>query len=432
VTPLELRILTGVRAGRTQTFQQTLISIGRDAGSDLRFDPARDLDVSAAHAEIRGGPGGYTIADKQSTNGTFVNGVRLTGSAPHPLHDGDVIAFGADGPTVKVGLTAARLPTAQRVAMAVRDQTRGLRVAALGLVIVVGGLAAAGFWAGHRATSERDAEIARLIAANESTSRQLSAALARAGDTSLVTALLQRTDSLLTAAQAAHTKSATASVRQSLRRNQTLQEAFGAMDLPAIHDANDSAIVLIASQIGPQAYEATGFCVRPSGLIVTNRHVVSDSSGRASELAVKFADTPEWRHAHVVRLSDDSTTDLALIQVDEPGTFPIVSGIAASVDVRVGSPIATLGFPLGTEMPMGSSGATLVPRTSLTIGSVSKLVSGLVQIDAFASHGSSGSPVFDAHGHVIGVVWGGAPGTAGRIVFAAPADQLTALLAAQP
>jgi S1-C subfamily serine protease len=54
-----------------------------------------------------------------------------------------------------------------------------------------------------------------------------------------------------------------------------------------------------------------------------------------------------------------------------------------------------------------------------------------VQIDAFASHGSSGSPVFDAHGHVIGVVWGGAPNTAGRIVFATPADQIAALLAAE-
>ena len=32
----------------------------------------------------------------------------------------------------------------------------------------------------------------------------------------------------------------------------------------------------------------------------------------------------------------------------------------------------------------------------------------ILQIDAFASHGSSGSPVFDGHGHVIGVVYGGA------------------------
>src|SRR6185437_9002166 len=52
VMALELRILGGARAGRTLTFQQTLISVGRDPASDLRFDAGRDLDVSAAHAEI--------------------------------------------------------------------------------------------------------------------------------------------------------------------------------------------------------------------------------------------------------------------------------------------------------------------------------------------------------------------------------------------
>jgi S1-C subfamily serine protease len=52
----------------------------------------------------------------------------------------------------------------------------------------------------------------------------------------------------------------------------------------------------------------------------------------------------------------------------------------------------------------------------------------VVQIDAFAGQGSSGSPVFNASGEVVGVVYGGATESAGRIVYAVPAARVRALL----
>jgi S1-C subfamily serine protease len=52
----------------------------------------------------------------------------------------------------------------------------------------------------------------------------------------------------------------------------------------------------------------------------------------------------------------------------------------------------------------------------------------VVQVDAFAGQGSSGSPVFDAEGHVVGVVYGGATESAGRIVYAVPASRVLAAL----
>jgi S1-C subfamily serine protease len=164
-------------------------------------------------------------------------------------------------------------------------------------------------------------------------------------------------------------------------------------------------------------------------LIVTNRHVVTDTGNtRASKISVKFANTREWRHAHLVKLDDNAEVDLALIQIDEPGVYPAVHGVARSVDTPVGAAIATIGFPLGTDTPMEGNGNNFAAKTSLTIGTVSKSVTAVLQIDAFASHGSSGSPVVDSHGHVIGVVWGGPPNAAGRIVYAVPADKISALL----
>ena len=127
-------------------------------------------------------------------------------------------------------------------------------------------------------------------------------------------------------------------------------------------------------------------------------------------------------------MDDHADVDLALIQIDEQGVYPAVRGIARSVDTPVGAAIATIGFPLGTDTPMDGTGNNFAAKTSLTIGTVSKSVSDVLQIDAFASHGSSGSPVVDNHGHVIGVVWGGPPGAAGRIVYAVPAEKIAALL----
>src|SRR5690242_1728853 len=99
---LEVRILTGARAGQKELFQKSVIAIGRHPLSDLRFDPERDLDVSAKHAEIRGVAGRYAVHDNDSRNGTFVNGARVTGE--QTLSDGDRISFGEQGPEVEVRL----------------------------------------------------------------------------------------------------------------------------------------------------------------------------------------------------------------------------------------------------------------------------------------------------------------------------------------
>ena len=75
--PIELRILSGSRAGQTQSFDKSVVAIGRHPLSDLRFDPNIDIDVSTRHGEIRVLDNQYVIIDNESTNGTFVNGQRL-------------------------------------------------------------------------------------------------------------------------------------------------------------------------------------------------------------------------------------------------------------------------------------------------------------------------------------------------------------------
>jgi S1-C subfamily serine protease len=102
----------------------------------------------------------------------------------------------------------------------------------------------------------------------------------------------------------------------------------------------------------------------------------------------------------------------------------------AGLDTRVGSPVASIGYPYAVDTPMEGTGLAVRARTTTTAGTVSKRIPEVLQIDSYAGRGSSGSPVFDVHGNVVGVIYGGEAESQGRIVYAVPAERLAAFLSA--
>ena len=448
--PIELRILTGARGGHRERFDKPVVALGRHLQCDMRFDPNADLDVSARHAEIIAEGNTYVLRDAGSTNGTFLDGRRITGD--EPLAEGDVIWLGAEGPHVEVHLippavsvprgevvgdtlvrpSTARPSTRERVRIAVQHETAGMRrffaLVAVLLVLFVGGAA---YWIGHHDSRTQAAELMQLLAASDSTAATIQARLAAAGDTTFASALRRQHAELARRVRAATTSTSAAevdSLRGEIQRRQAMQQGLALLDLSSISVKNDSAIAFLVTELDGKPYGGTAFGVAPNGLLVTNRHNVrSPVTGRApTRLGVKYANTGVLLHAHVVQLSADSAVDLALIQVDEPGTYPVVAGVARSLDaVRAGSPVVAIGFPHALDLPMQGN----VVKTSLTAGTISKLLPDLLQVDAYASHGSSGTPIFDAHGWVIGVVYGGDAQSGGRLTYAVPAPKLAELLA---
>jgi len=85
----QLVMSQGPQPGQTFTLDQDLLTVGRDPSSDIVIN---DPQVSRQHARIMRRGSLVVIEDIGSTNGTFVNGMRLT--MPHTLANGDVVGLG--------------------------------------------------------------------------------------------------------------------------------------------------------------------------------------------------------------------------------------------------------------------------------------------------------------------------------------------------
>jgi len=420
-----LNVLTGAKSGHVARYdgrRMQRLRIGRHPASDFQFDPTKDRDVSGRHAEIVGSGNGtrFTIRDVGSTNGTWVNGDRL--EREHVLADGDVIAFGASGPRMEFHVDRRFHWTRRRVWMAVGG-TAGF---AAGIIVA--------YSLTHRAARKRESALDALLRKSDSVNAVLSANARNASDRasgldSALAASQHETESLRTrlAAEQRGSAAAAADIAQlkHAESRQKLLATASRVDYRTISHSKGPAVALIAVEMPDgHAFTGTGFSVSTSGVVVTNRHLVRADDGTAAQrMLLMFSDTKRWVPAHVVKVS--TSADLAFLQIDEAGTYPAITPPSTTAKApTVGSPAAIIGYPLGIDLPMEGSGTQITARSTLAAGTLSKVLADVIQMDAYAGEGSSGSPVFDADGNIIGVVFGGARESAGRIVYAVPATVL--------
>jgi hypothetical protein len=89
-TPTRLVGLQGAYAGQVFELGADLVTIGREVGNTIVLDG--ETTVSRRHAQLMRQNGELIVQDLGSTNGTFVNGQRI--SAPASLRAGDTVQFG--------------------------------------------------------------------------------------------------------------------------------------------------------------------------------------------------------------------------------------------------------------------------------------------------------------------------------------------------
>jgi len=165
----------------------------------------------------------------------------------------------------------------------------------------------------------------------------------------------------------------------------------------------------------PQAVEAkgSGFIISPSGIIVTNNHVVKD----AKSVSVTLSDGSTYA-AKV--LGTDPRTDLAVVKIDAGHPLPYVE-LGSSANVEPGEWVVALGNPFGLG---GTVTAGIVSALGRDIGDGP--YDKFIQIDAPINEGNSGGPLFDQHGEVIGIntaILSPSGGSVG-IGFAIPSDMV--------
>lgn len=132
----------------------------------------------------------------------------------------------------------------------------------------------------------------------------------------------------------------------------------------------------------------SGFVIDPSGIIVTNNHVV----GNANKISVSFSDGTELP---AKLLGSDELTDIAVIQVKADHKLAFVTW-GDSRKVEIGDWILAAGNPFG----LGSSvTAGIVSARGRDIGAGP--FDDFLQLDAPINPGNSGGPSFDMHGQVV-------------------------------
>ncbi|MBP7415251.1 MAG: FHA domain-containing protein, partial [Pyrinomonadaceae bacterium] len=97
-----IKHLSGSKANQVEEFaikHHSELIFGRDTSATVKYDPDRDDLVGREHAKIAidpANPNGFLLTDMNSTNGTFVNKQKVTGTVK--LNIGDNVQFGPGGP----------------------------------------------------------------------------------------------------------------------------------------------------------------------------------------------------------------------------------------------------------------------------------------------------------------------------------------------
>lgn len=162
----------------------------------------------------------------------------------------------------------------------------------------------------------------------------------------------------------------------------------------------------------------SGFIITKDGMIVTNKHVVSDQS---AEYTVITSDGKE----HLAKiLAMDPINDIAIIKIE--GQDYQTLNLGDSDTLRIGQTVLAIGNSLGEFSNTVSKGIVSGLGRSVTAsggGGQSEKLSNIIQTDAAINPGNSGGPLLDMSGEVIGVNVAMAQG-AQSIAFSIPANQI--------
>ena len=164
----------------------------------------------------------------------------------------------------------------------------------------------------------------------------------------------------------------------------------------------------------------SGVIVDPSGLVVTNQHVIEGMT----DVRIALADKREFEAEIVLR---DPRTDLAVLRIKGSETFPVLD-LGDSDALEVGDYVMAIGDPFGVGQTVTQGIVSALARTQLGASDYGFFI----QTDAAINPGNSGGALVDLDGKLIGInsmIYSRSGGSMG-LGFAIPVNMVKSVIAA--
>jgi pSer/pThr/pTyr-binding forkhead associated (FHA) protein len=453
---IKFEFLAGALSGKTYEFTQEKITIGRGSNNDLVLDPHKDLDASKDHAVVTYEDGNYYISDKDSTNGTYVNGKRVERSE---ISNGDEIQFGKGGPKTKIICAGGGEKDAPKTRMARTMQSGKSGVGSQTVAMMIGEAL------DKAKSSDRGAIGGTAVFIKEAVNNALkkSSRTFKIVTSLVIVALIGAIVFLVMQGKSEKEKLEGQITEQQGQISQLSERTMNADDkqkfLKLLDEYHDSVVFIysattIYNSKGEQANLfqgfGTGFFVRDDGYIVTNKHVIypwkfDEDKAYAIELAkalnfrietfvccwtngarfrsggnfsfeesfntrdlnleivrtgedrmTQVFSKPNWRTDIKVEVHVKDNNDIAILKATG-GPFKSVKLYRGMGGYKPLEPVIVYGFPAGI-FPQ----ETAHTSASAAYGHIRK-VENTIQVDASILPGNSGGPVFISDGSVIGI-----------------------------
>jgi S1-C subfamily serine protease len=167
-----------------------------------------------------------------------------------------------------------------------------------------------------------------------------------------------------------------------------------------------------------QSSLGSGVIVDPSGLVITNNHVIENMN----EVKVALADRREFEAEILLR---DSRTDIAVLKLKDPSNLQAIE-LGDSEALQVGDIVLAIGNPFGVGQTVTQGIVSALARTQVGISDYQFFI----QTDAAINPGNSGGALIDMNGRVVGIntaIYSRSGGNVG-IGFAVPSSMVRVVL----
>jgi pSer/pThr/pTyr-binding forkhead associated (FHA) protein len=328
------------------------ISIGRSPQNDIQFS---DATVSSQHAFLEIFENGVLrITDNQSSNGTFVNGKKITTTFLQP---NDTIQFGNYTTVVKNLLPKSPQPSTVAVPQEPKPKTKpwtaGILLAGSLLILLFF------FYPNQKKPSEKE---------NMQTSEQKK-------DNS-------KSNSFTEKEQSSEPK-----IKETNREKDR-------QNLSDLVEKSEKSVFLVSTYDNgiPQGF-GSGFFVTDTGIGVSNHHVFAN--GNSWTIKLKNGET--YKVTEIIR--EDPLLDYVIFRTNTQN----VEGLPIATEVpRKGEDVFVIGNPQGLELSVTKGIISGIRNYDKRTGSIGE-GDDYLQMDAPISSGNSGGPVFNMKGEVVGI-----------------------------